>query len=95
MEDTRASVFVAVGEYCSLDYTPDCFGGSSSTEGRLIRVILQACTHPQSLLPFPVVDSGGKVLCRMLEEAYAKKVPVWWAEDDAVAICVDCATHSP
>jgi hypothetical protein len=95
MEDRRASVFVAVGEYSSSDYTPDRFGSSSCKGRRLIRVVLKAYTHPNSLLPFPVVDSDGKVLCRTLGEAFEKKIPVWWMEGDAVSTCVDGATHSP
>jgi hypothetical protein len=46
MEDKKASQFVALGEYCSSDYTPDRFESKSSRGGRLIRVVLKACTHP-------------------------------------------------
>jgi hypothetical protein len=95
MEDTRALVFVAVGEYYPSDYTPDRSICSSSRGGRVIRVVLKACTHPQLLLPFPVVDRHGRVLCRTLGEAFEKKVPVWWMEEDAAATCVDGATHTP
>jgi hypothetical protein len=95
MEDTTASVFVAVEEYYSSDYTPDRSVCNSFSGGRVIRAILKACIQPQALLPFPVVDNEGKVYCRTLGDAFEKKVPVWWMEEDAVATYVDGATHTP
>jgi hypothetical protein len=95
MEDTEKSNFVAVGEYSSSDYTPERYDSSFSTKDRVIRVILKACTHPKALLSFPVVDSGGNIVCRTLGEAFQQKIPVWWMEGDAVATCVDRATHTP
>jgi hypothetical protein len=95
MEDTSASVFVAVGEYYSSDYTLDRFGSSYLGSGRMVRVVIKACTNLNLLLPYPMVDSGSKVICRTLGEAFRMKVPVWWMEEDAVATCVDGATHTP
>jgi hypothetical protein len=95
MEDTTASIFVVVGVYYSSDYTPNRSVYKSSRGGRVIRVVLKACIHPNALLPFLVVDSYGRVCCRALGEAFQKKVPVWWMEEDAVATCVDGATHTP
>jgi hypothetical protein len=91
IEDTNAAMFVAVGEYYSSDYTPDRFGSSSVGCRRMLRVLIKACTNPDLLLPYPVVDSGGKVVCRMLGDAFK----MWWGEEDAVATCVDGATHTP
>jgi hypothetical protein len=50
MEDAIASVFVAVEEYFSSDYTPNHFQSGSIRDGRMVRVVLKACTHPQVLL---------------------------------------------
>jgi hypothetical protein len=63
MEDRSASVFVAIGEYNSLDYSPDRFDCSSYRNGRLIHVVLTACTQPEFILPYLVLDDNGKVLC--------------------------------
>lgn len=95
MEDKQASVFCAVEEYFLSDYTPDHFGGNSSLGDRMVRVVLKACTCPDALLPFPVVDSKGKIQCRTLGEAFLKKVPIWWMEGDVVCTCEDGATHTP
>jgi hypothetical protein len=95
MEDTSALVFVAVEEYYSSDYTLERSVCSSSKGGRVICVILKACTHPQALLPFPVVDNQGRVCCRTLGEVFEKKLLVWWMEEDAIATYVDNATHTP
>jgi hypothetical protein len=70
MEDNVESIFVAVGEYSSSDYTPDRYDSSFSTEDRVIRVILKACTHAKALLPFPVVDIGGNIVYTTLGEAF-------------------------
>ena len=95
MEDKPASVFCDVEEYCSSDYTPDHCGGNSSSGDRMVRVVLKACTRLDTLLPFPVVDSQGKIQCRTLGEAFIKKVPIWWMEGDVVCTCEDGATHIP
>jgi hypothetical protein len=76
MEDNMESIFVAMGEYSSSDYTPDRYDSSFSTNERVICVILKACTHPKALLPFPVVDIGGSILCRTLGEAFEQKILV-------------------
>ena len=75
IEDKWKSIFMAVGEYFSTDYTPNRFGSSSCGEDKVIRVVLKACTQPEALLLFPVVDSHGKILCRTLKEAFVKKLP--------------------
>jgi hypothetical protein len=95
MEDRSAASFVAVGEYYSSYYTPDRFGSTSSGSRRMVRVVLKGCTNPHILLPYPVLDSGGRVVCRTLGEAFRMKVPVWWMEEDAVATCSDGGTHTP
>lgn len=95
MEDKRQSVFLAVGEYFSSDYTPERLRSSCNGGDRVIRVVLKACTKPQVLLHFPVVDRLGRVLCRTLGEAFEQKILVWWMEGDAVATCVDGTTHTP
>ena len=95
MQDKRQSVFVAIGEYFSSDYTPERFISGCDGGRRVIRVVLKACTRLQLLLPFPVVNRHGRVICRTMEEAFEQKVAVWWMEDDAVVTCVDGATHSP
>jgi hypothetical protein len=95
MEDKKVSQFVALGEYCSSNYTLDRFESTSSRGGRLIRVVLKAYTHPQALLPYPVVDTNGTMVCRTLGEAFQRELPVWWMEVDAVATCEDGATHTP
>jgi hypothetical protein len=95
MEDTSASVFVAIEEYYSSNHILDRFGSSSSRSGRMVRVVIKACTNLNLLLPYPMVDSGSKVICRTLGEAFRMKVPVWWMEEDAIATCVDGATHTP
>ena len=66
MENQHKSVFVAVGEYSSSDYSPDHFGSSSSPRDKMIHVVLKACTQLEALLPFPVVDNKGNILCRTL-----------------------------
>jgi hypothetical protein len=95
MEDATTSVFVAVGEYFSSDYTPDHFQSNSIRDGRMMRIVLKACTHPQVFLPYPVVDSDGNVVCRTLGEAFQRRLPMWWMERDAIATCADGTTHSP
>jgi hypothetical protein len=95
MENSSSEVFVAIGEYKSSDYTPDRFDSNSGGGGRLIRVVLKACTQPDAILPYPVLDGNGEVLCRTLGEAFKKKLLVWWMEGDAVATCSDGATHTP
>jgi hypothetical protein len=95
MEDTSAAGFVAVGEYYSSYYTPHRFGSSSSGSRRMVRIVLKACTNLHILLPYLVLDSSGRIVCRTLGEAFRIKVPVWWMEEDAVATCADGATHTP
>jgi hypothetical protein len=77
MEDKREAVFVVVGEYSSLDYTLDRFSSTFRQSRRMVRVVLKACTHPHLLLPYPVVNNDGKVVCHTLGEAYAQKLPMW------------------
>jgi len=95
MEDKQQSVFVAIGEYFSTNYTSERLRSSCDGGGRVIRVVLRACTRPNLFLPFPVVDRHGRVLCRTLGEAFEKRIPFWWMEGDAVKTCVDGATHTP
>jgi hypothetical protein len=89
MQDERALQFVGVGEYYSSDFTLERYDSNASTDARVIR------PHPEVLLPFPVVDTDGKVVYKTLGDAFEKKLPVWWMEGDAVATCVDGAMHSP
>jgi hypothetical protein len=77
LKDTSVDVFVAVGEYQASDYIPDHFDSSSGRGGRLIRVVLKACTQPEVMLPYPMLDGNGEVLCRTLGEAFKKKLPTW------------------
>jgi hypothetical protein len=95
MEDKSAAIFVAVGEYFSSYYTCDRFGSSSCVGGQIICVVLRACTRPELPLSYPIVNNAGEVICGTLEEAMEKRVPVWWMEGDAVAMCEDGATHTP
>ena len=49
MEDAT-SIFVVVEVYFSSDYTLDHFQSGSIRNGRMLCIVLKACTHPQVLL---------------------------------------------
>ena len=76
MEDAIALVFVAVGEYFSSGYTLDHFQSRSIRDGSMLRIVLKACTHPQVLLPYPIIDSDGNVVCHTLGEVFQRRLPV-------------------
>jgi hypothetical protein len=77
IEDRSKTVFVAIGEYYSSDYTPDRFDCNSCRDGRLIQVVLKACTDRNVRLPYLVFDSEGKLICSTMGEAFDRKVPIW------------------
>jgi hypothetical protein len=80
IEDRNKTICIAIGEYYLSDCIPNHFDCSSCRGRRLIQVVLKTCTNPELELPYPIFESGGKIFCRAMEEAFQKRIPIWWKE---------------
>ena len=92
MEDSDSDSYVAIGEVMALDYSPERTGNGRGAAGEQIRVILKLVTKPDTILPFKVRSSDGKVICRTLGEAFSKKKGVMWLLSDTVLTQPDGCT---
>ena len=72
MEDSDSNSYVAIGEVMASDYTLERVGDGTGAVAYKIRVILKSMTKPETILPFKVRGTDGKVICRTLGEAFSR-----------------------
>jgi hypothetical protein len=94
LEDRFGSEFVALGELRGMFSPPLERSGKISLEASMIRVLITGVQRRDTILPKPVVDGFGRVLCRIVGKAYEMRVEVWWYETNTVISNEDGCTHS-
>jgi hypothetical protein len=94
MADRTGDEFVDVGELRGMFSPPPVKSGISSMEPNMLRLLITAVQRRETVLPKPIVDALGRVVCGTLGEAYERKAEVWWYESHTVVPNEDGSTHS-
>jgi hypothetical protein len=94
LEDRSGSEFVALGELQGMFSPPPERSGKISLEASMVRVLITRVQQRDTILPKPVVDGFGRVLCRTVGEAYEMRAEVWWYETNTIMSNEDGYTHS-
>jgi hypothetical protein len=82
--DHSADSFVAMGEVLGMYFLPNKGHGSPSSTVDMVPVLLTTVTNPEVVLPVPICDESGAVICNTLGEAYEKKIPMPWMERESI-----------
>jgi hypothetical protein len=94
LEDRCTTQFVGLGVLRGMFSPPLLIDVHCGVETNMLRLVITGVQWRSTILPKPVVDRFGRVICRTLGEAYEKKAKVWWYERDTVMPNEDGCTHS-
>jgi hypothetical protein len=94
MEDRWKAEYVAVGELWGMFSPPSLRNTKYAVEPNMVRLLITGVQRRSTVLPKPVVDGFGRVLCTNVGEAYDMKADVWWYESDTVLPNEHGCTHS-
>jgi hypothetical protein len=94
MADSFGEEFIALGELRGMFSPPLVKMGDYTMDSDMLRVRITRVRRRDTILPKPVVDELGRVLCRTIGEAYETKSKVLWYERHTVVPNEDGCTHS-
>jgi hypothetical protein len=94
MEDQCKAEYVALGELRDMFSPLSLRSAKYAVEPNMVRLLITGVQRRNIVLPKPVVDGFGRVMCTTMGEAYDKKAKVWWYESDTVLPNEDGCTHS-
>jgi hypothetical protein len=77
LKDRSGEEFVGLGEIRGMFSPPAVRNAKFSLEPSMIRVLITGVCQWKTVLPKPVTDGFGRVICRTIREAYETKAEVW------------------